>query len=193
MKTLLTLAAFILGSFFSIQAQNLINNGDFENWRQSGSNPASWKIATNKANPFFEQGKDKQQGNYLRLMETNPEGSKAKSIENGTDINIASAGTYELSFKVKGKVGLRYAALTIKGERPGSKDQTPTNHFVSFGNKYRSVTEFADWTEVKTTIVVPATATFSSEYRLFISWSDHRLTAPACDFFMDDVKLVKIN
>jgi len=191
MKTLFTFAAIFLSTCFAIQAQNLIQNGDFENWKRTGGNPASWQISYKLETASFEHTKDKQQGNYVRLKEMNPEGPKARRFQNTTDINIAAAGTYEVSFRVKGKVGLRAVVLARKGENPVTNSASPTNHFYSFSKTYPANTEVADWTEVVATIVVPETATFAPDYRLHISWSDHRLTAPACDFYIDDVKLVR--
>jgi hypothetical protein len=191
MKTLFTLAAIIFSTCFATQAQNLIQNGDFENWKRTGTNPPSWQISYKLETASFEHTKDKQQGNYVRLKEMNPEGPKARRFQNTTDINIAAAGTYEVSFKVKGKVGLRAVVLTRKSENPVTNAASPTNHFYSFSKTYPANTDVADWTEVVATIVVPETATFAPDYRLHISWSDHRLTAPACDFYIDDVKLVR--
>ncbi|MDX9747166.1 MAG: hypothetical protein RBT57_01565 [Paludibacter sp.] len=193
MKTRFTLAILILSTCFTLQAQNLIENGDFENWKRTGANPASWQTSFNKESATFEYTKDKKQGNYVRLKEMNPEGPKARRFQNTTDINIAAAGSYEVSFKVKGKVGLRAVVLARKGENPVTNAASPTNHFYSFSKTYPANTEVAEWTEVVATIVVPETASFGPDYRLHISWSDHRLTAPACDFYIDDVKLIKIN
>lgn len=192
MKKLLIIALCLFSVTALLQAQNLIQNGDFESWRQTGGNPASWQISFNREQASFEHTKDKQQGNYVRLKEMNPEGPKARRFQNTTDIAITSAGTYEVSFKVKGKVGLRAVVLARKGENPVTNAASPTNHFYSFSKTYPAITEVADWTEVVATIVVPETASFGNDYRLHISWSDHRLTAPACDFFLDDVKLVKV-
>jgi hypothetical protein len=188
--------AFIIGILLwaatILPAQNLIKNGDFENWKQTAGNPASWQISYNREQASFEHTKDKQQGNYVHLKEMNPEGPKARRFQNTTDINIPSAGTYEVTFKVKGKVGLRAVVLARKGENPVTNAASATNHFYSFSKTYAANTEVADWTEVVATIVVPETATFAPDYRLHISWSDHRLTAPACDFFLDDVKVIKV-
>jgi hypothetical protein len=193
MKTRLILAFTILSTAYTLQAQNLIKNGDFEDWKRTGANPASWQISYKLETASFEHTKDKQQGNFVRLKEMNPEGPKARRFQNTTDIDIATAGTYEVSFKVKGKVGLRAVVLARKGENPVTNTASATNHFYSFSKTYAANTEVADWTEVVATIVVPETATFAPDYRLHISWSDHRLTAPACDFFIDDIKLIKKN
>lgn len=193
MKKNLIISTILLISGLFLQAQNLIKNGDFEDWKRTGANPAPWQISYNRETASFEHTKDKQQGNYVRLKEMNPEGPKARRFQNTTDINIESAGTYEVSFKVKGKVGLRAVVLARKGETPVTNAQSATNHFYSFSKTYPAITEVADWTEVIATIVVPQTATFASDYRLHISWSDHRLTAPACDFYIDDVKVIKTN
>lgn len=176
-----------------LPAQNLIKNGNFEDWKRTGSNPASWQISYNKETASFEHTKDKQQGNYVRLKEMNPEGPKARRFQNTTDINIESAGIYEVSFKVKGKVGLRAVVIARKGENPVTHKSSENNHFYSFSRTYPAITEVADWTEVIATIEVPETATFANDYRLHISWSDHRLSAPACDFYMDDVKVIRKN
>jgi hypothetical protein len=189
MKKIFTITAILFIASTLLQAQNLIQNGDFENWKRTGANPAFWQTSFNKEVATFEHTKDKQQGNYVRLKEMNPEGPKARRFQNTTDIDIASAGTYEVSFKVKGKVGLRAVVLTRKGENPVTNTNSATNHFYSFGKTYPAITEVADWTEVVAKIVVPETASFANDYRLHISWSDHRLTAPACDFYIDDVKL----
>jgi len=192
MKTLFTLAAISLSTCFSLQAQNLIQNGDFEDWKRTGTNPPGWQASYNKQHATFEHTKDKAQGNYVRLKEMGPEGPKARRFQNATNINIASAGTYEVTFKVKGQVALRAVVLALKDVMPITNKSSEANHLYSFSKSYPAVTEVPEWTEVMATIEVPATATFSPEYRLYISWSDHRLTAPACDFFIDDIKLVKI-
>ncbi len=89
-------------------------------------------------------------------------------------------------------MGVRAVVLARNGENPVTNAASATNHFYSFSKTYPANTEVADWTEVVAKIGVPETATFANDYRLHISWSDHKLTAPACDFFIDDVKLVRL-
>lgn len=173
------------------QAQNLIQNGDFENWKNTVSNPASWQSNSNKETAAFEYVKDKNQGNVLHLKELDPSAPKARRFQNTTNIDISSAGTYKVSFKVKGNVGLRAVVLARKGENPSTKDQSATNHTASI-KSYPSGTMIDEWTEVSVLIVIPETATFANDYRFHISWSHHSATAPACDFYIDDVKLEKI-
>jgi hypothetical protein len=193
MKKLAFIFGIVLSATSLLTAQNLIQNGDFENWKRTGSNPAFWQTSFDKQVATFEYTKDKQQGNYVRLKEMNPEGPKARRFQNTTNIDIQSAGTYEVSFKVKGKVGLRAVVLARSGENPITNAASATNHFYSFSKTYPAITEVADWTEVVASIVVPESASFGNDYRLHISWSDHRLTAPACDFYIDDVKVIKTN
>jgi hypothetical protein len=71
MKKLLFIVGIVLSATSLLPAQNLIQNGDFEDWKRTGSNPASWQISYNRETASFEHNKDKQQGNFVRLKEMN--------------------------------------------------------------------------------------------------------------------------
>jgi len=191
MKKHLIITTIIFSLSMLTQAQNLIKNGDFENWKNTASNPASWQPNNNAQTAAFECTNDKTRGNTLHLKELESSAPKARRFQNTTNIDISSAGTYKVSFKVKGNVGLRAVVLARKGENPSTKDQSAINHTASI-KSYPSGTMIDEWTEVSTQIVVSETATFANDYRLHISWSHHSASAPACDFYIDDVKLEKI-
>lgn len=166
MKKLFILSVFVISTGILIQAQNLIQNGDFENWKRVTAQPGSW-LTNGGLNTNFLYAKDKKQGNCVQLTDSESSEVKARRFQNTTNIDIASAGTYEVSFKVKGNVGLRAVVLAKKGENPATGKQTDINHSALI-NGYSSGTMVENWTEVKTIIEVPKTTTFADDYRLHL-------------------------
>lgn len=173
-------------------AQNLITNGGFETWTVNDpltNMPASWARGAGTVGTHYFHATDAVQGNIMRLKD-NVGSAGAKRFNTTTDFSISAEGTYRVTFKVKGDVGLRFVALVKGTASPSSSAQSATNHFTNIIG-YTSPTEVPEWTTVETDIVVPSNATFGDDYRLHLSWS-HSTTTLYCDFYIDDIRLEKL-
>lgn len=207
MKKIFILIVIICCASINLKAQNLVSNGNFENWTYVKKNisggdslvmPDSWARGAGSVGTNYLLANDPAQGNVLQLVDALGT-SGARRFNTTADFSILTEGTYRVSFKVKGNVGLR-ALILVKGATggsytggaPGTSIQTATNHFTIISD-YPSGTNVADWTTLKYDITVPSTATFGTDYRLHISWSSSSTTKPACDFLIDDIKFQKLS
>jgi hypothetical protein len=191
MKKFLLSTILLCCTAIGIHAQNLVTNGGFETWTVNEpltNMPASWARGAGTVGTHYLFATDPVQGNVLRLKD-NIAPAGAKRFHTTANFSIQTEGTYRVTFKVKGDVGLRFVALTQGTTSPSSSAQTATNHFTNITN-YPSPTTVSDWTTVQTDIIVPSTATFADDYRLNFSWS-HSTTSLLCDFYIDDISLVK--
>jgi hypothetical protein len=202
MKKILILAIVVFTAGLSAVAQNLVANGDFENWTpivqgtqgDSLVMPDGWLRGAGAMGTNYQYATDPVQGNVLRLID-NVDPAKARRFNTTTNFSISTEGTYRVSFKVKGDVGLRFVALVKGTASPSSSSSSSaqgiTNHFTNIAG-YPSPTVVSDWTTVQTDIVVPSTATFGDDYRFHISWS-HSTTTLFCDFLIDDISVAKLS
>lgn len=186
-KLLLTTMIFCLSATM-IFAQNLITNGDFVTWTNTAAMPNNWDRGAGTVGTHYLHATDPVQGNILRLKD-NVGNAGAKRFHTTANFSISTEGTYRVTFKVKGDVGLRFVALVKGTTAPSSSTQSATNHYTNITG-YTSPTPVNDWTTVQTDIIVPSSATFGDDYRLHISWS-HSTTTLYCDFYIDDISLVK--
>lgn len=191
MKKILLSLMFCCLSATMIFAQELITNGGFETWTVNEpltNMPASWARGAGTVGTHYLYETDPVQNNVLRLKD-NVGNAGAKRFNTTTNFSILTEGTYRVTFKVKGDVGLRFVALVKGTTSPSSSAQSATNHFTNITG-YTSPTVVSDWTTVQTDIIVPSSATFGDDYRFHISWS-HSTTTLYCDFLIDDVSIVK--
>jgi len=191
MNKIFTLAFVLFATAFPVVAQNMVTNSGFDTWTVNDpltNMPASWARGAGTVGTHYLYATDPVQGNILRLKD-NVGNAGAKRFNTTADFSVLTEGTYRVSFKVKGDVGLRFVALVKGTTAPSSAAQSATNHFTNITG-YTSPTVVSDWTTVETDIEVPSTATFGEDYRLHISWS-HSTTTLYCDFYIDDIMLVK--
>lgn len=185
-KTLLVFMVTLCIGF--AHGQNMISNGNFETWTVADpltALPEGWTRGAGTIGTHYLYATDATRGNVLRL--TDPTSAASKRFSSDTQLNIPEAGTYTVSFWVKGTVRLRYVAL-VKGTASPANTASITNHYTTITG-YTSG-EVVEWTKVETDIVVPTTATFGSDYKLHIVWSN-TTTSNVSDFLMDEVSLVK--
>ncbi|MDX9747167.1 MAG: choice-of-anchor J domain-containing protein [Paludibacter sp.] len=191
MKKFLLSACMLCLAATAMYAQNLVTNSGFETWTVNEpltNMPDSWARGAGTVGTHYLYATDAVQGNVLRLKD-NIAPAGAKRFNTTANFSVLTEGTYRVTFKVKGDVGLRFIALVKGTASPSSSSQTATNHFTNVAG-YPSPTVVSDWTTVQTDIAVPSTATFGDDYRLHISWS-HSTTSLLCDFLIDDISLVK--
>ncbi|GAB1416160.1 hypothetical protein MASR2M117_15660 [Paludibacter sp.] len=171
-------------------AQNLLTNGNFETWTSTASSmPNSWDKGAGAVNTNYFYATDPGQGNVLQLVDALNQ-SLARRFHTTANFSVADEGTYRVTFKVKGNVGLR-AVILVKGTAsPNTNTQSATNHYTLI-TEYPSGTIVSDWTTLQYDIVVPETATFGDDYKLHFSWSSSDASKPSCDFYIDDISLVK--
>lgn len=169
--------------------QNLVQNGDFEIWtNKTTAMPDFWARGAGSWGTNYQYATDPEQGNVLRLTDTDPTTISARRFNPTLNINIQSAGIFRVSFKVKGNVGLRAVVLYLGTGTPNTSVASATNH-VNTITDYPSGTILNDWTSLQYDISVPTDATFSPDYKLHISWSSHLTSKPVCDFYIDDISL----
>lgn len=203
MRKFLIIAIVIFSASISVVAQNLVANGNLEAWtyvRQglSGDSlvmPDNWSRGSGAMGTNYTLATDTERGNVLRLNDADGTTVAARRFSSLTNINIPEAGSYRVSFWVKGNVGLR-AVILVKGTTaPSTSAQSATNHFTTISNYVSGTANVTSWTKVSADINVPSTATFGDDYRLHLSWSISTGTAPrpVCDFMMDDIVLQKSN
>jgi hypothetical protein len=169
--------------------ENLTPNGDFEIWpNPTSAMPNFWTSFSNTYRNFYFHATDPEQGNVLHLKDTIPSGVTARRFNTTGFVNIASAGVYRITFKVKGNVGLRGVVLLLGTGTPNVTTASAINHVAPI-TEYPSGTMVDEWTTLQYDISVPADATFSTDYKLHISWSSSLSSKPVCDFYIDDIKL----
>lgn len=171
-------------------AQNLIYNGDFELWSNQSNMPDSIARGAGAVGTNYFYATDTEKGNVLSLIDTIASSVSARRFHSLTPISINSAGTYTVSFYVKGNVGLRSIVLTKGTGSPSTVTASATNHIATI-SVYPSGTVVNSWTFVSVDVIVPATATFGDDYRLHISWSSSSTAKPICNFLIDDIRLVR--
>ncbi|GAB1416159.1 hypothetical protein MASR2M117_15650 [Paludibacter sp.] len=198
MKKVLILTGFLYCIGLLIHAQNLVTNSDFENWTYTGQSgdslamPNTWARGAGTVGTHYFYTTDSERGNVLQLVDPVSESVGAKRFHSLANINIQDAGTYRVSFWVKGNVGLRAVVLTKGTGGPNTNTQSATNHYTAL-SAYPSGTNITNWTKVTTDIMVPSTATFGDDYRFHISWSSSSTSKPVCDFLIDDIIIQKLS
>lgn len=203
MRKFLIIAIVIFSASISAVAQNLVANGNFEAWtyvRQglSGDSlvmPDNWSRGSGAMGTNYILATDTERGNVLHLVDADGTTVAARRFSSLTNISIPEAGSYRVSFWVKGNVGLRAVVLVKGTTAPVTNAQSATNHFTTISNYVSGAANVTSWTKVSADINVPSTATFGDDYRLHLSWSISTGTAPrpVCDFMMDDIVLQKTN
>lgn len=169
--------------------ENLAPNGDFEIWTNpTAAMPSNWASFSNTYGFFYFHATDPVQGNVLQLKDIDPAGVTARRFNTTGFINIASAGVYRVTFKVKGNVGLRGVVLLLGTGTPNVTTSSAINHVAPI-TEFPSGTMVNEWRTLQYDITVPADATFSTDYKLHISWSSSVSSKPVCDFYIDDIKL----
>lgn len=142
----LTCLAFVL----VLNAQNLLPNGDFENWEKKSRVPKGW-ITTKKVS-VFSKSSDAYSGKNSWQIKYVPE-EKNKHVRFTFDGNITlTAGTYDLKFYAKGIASIRFINLTKAGEKIGS--QASDVNFL--GTPLLKKIQSQDWKEYKTAFAIPA-------------------------------------
>lgn len=121
----------------TVLANNLINNGGFEEWTEDGA-PTEWKSTTTAGNATLVQSSDAYSGNYAVQIEGNASSNKRLGHKEIT----LKAGTYNVHFYAK--------AATAEGGsvRPGYTPVTDgkVGSYV-YGNYVNDLT-VATWVEV---------------------------------------------
>lgn len=191
MKRSIFITLFCVLSLYS-QTQNLLTNSDFEIWTDQQAMPDSWARGAGAFGIQYLYVADAQRNNVIRLNEPDENNILSRRFHSLTNISIASAGTYRVSFWVKGNVGLRAVVLTKGDAAPSTNKQSATNHATVITN-YPSGTQVAEWTKVTYDIIVPSSATFGNDYRLHISWSSNTAPLQKCDFLIDDIQLIRLS
>lgn len=203
MKKLLIIVIAVFAVALSAVAQNLLTNGNFENWTpivqgtkgDSLVMPNNWIRGAGAMGTNYQYATDPQGGNVLRLID--PDGATVTARRFSSDnINITESGVYRATFWVKGNVGLR-AVILVKGTgAPSTSTQSATNHFTNIIGYVSGTANLENWTKVTADINVPSTATLGDDYRLHLSWSISSPSTPprvTCDFFIDDIALQKLS
>lgn len=168
---------------------NLALNGDFEIWtNKTTAMPDNWARGAGTWGIHYLYATDTEQGNVLHLTEPDPATVSARRFNPTGYINIQSAGVYRVTFKVKGNLGLRAVVLLLGTGTPNTSVASAINH-VNTIIDYPSGTIVDEWTTLQYDISVPAEATFSTDYKLHISWSSSLTSKPVCDFYIDDITL----
>lgn len=191
MKKSILITLICVLSLYS-QAQNLITNSDFEVWTDQQAMPDSWARGAGSFGVQYLYATDAQRNNVIRLNEPDENIISSRRFHSLTNISIPSAGTYRVSFWVKGNVGLRAVVLTKGDAAPSTNKQSATNH-ATLITGYPSGTQVAEWTKISTDIIVPSSATFGDDYRLHISWSSNTAPLQKCDFLIDDVQVIRLS
>ncbi|MDX9747168.1 MAG: hypothetical protein RBT57_01575 [Paludibacter sp.] len=198
---ILTIALCTLA--LAVAAQNIVSNGNFENWTYIHKNiagadslamPDNWLRGAGALGVNYLQENDVERGKVLRLVDADGATVNARRFSS-TNIGIAESGVYRVSFWVKGNVGLR-AVVLVKGTgAPSTNTQSATNHFTTITGFVSGTANLSSWTKVTADINVPTTATLGEDYRLHLSWSISTGTAPrpTVDFVVDDIVLQKLS
>ena len=121
----------------TVLANNLINNGGFEEWTEKGA-PTEWKSTTTAGNATLVQSSDAYSGNYAVQIEGNASSNKRLGHKEIT----LKAGTYNVHFYAK--------AATAEGGsvRPGYTPVTDGKvGTYAYGNYVNDLT-VATWVEV---------------------------------------------
>ncbi len=189
MKTILLSAFILCVTAMGMHAQNLVTNGGFETWTDTGNMPDSWARGSGAWGVQYYYVTDGTQGNVLRLADLTSTSVSARRFNTTANFSVLTEGVYRVTFKVKGNVGLRAVVLVKGTTSPSTASQSATNHFT-LTPEYPSGTNVADWTTLQYDINVPSTATFGTDYRLHFSWSSSLSAKPVCDFLIDDISLV---
>lgn len=203
MKKILILAIAVFAAGFSVAAQNIVSNGNFENWTYIHKNiagadslamPDNWIRGAGTMGVNYFQENDAERGKVLRLVDADGVAVTARRF-NSSNINISESGVYRVSFWVKGNVGLRAVVLVKGTTAPNTSTQSATNHTTTITGYISGAANVTSWTKVTADISVPSTATLGDDYRLHLSWSISTGTAPRplCDFVIDDISLVKLS
>jgi hypothetical protein len=198
---ILTIALFIAA--IGAGAQNLVTNGNFENWTYVHKNiagqdslamPDNWIRGAGAMGVNYFQENDAERGKVLRLVDSDGTTVTARRFSS-SNLNIAESGVYRVSFWVKGNVGLRAVVLVKGTATPSTSAQSATNHTTTITGFVSGTANLTSWTKVTTDINVPSTATFGDDYRLHLSWSISTGTVPriTCDFVVDDIVLQKLS
>lgn len=172
----------------TFNAENLAVNGDLQTWTNKAAMPNNWTRGAGSWGVNYFHDTDPIQGNVLRLVDSDPATVTARRFNTSGNINIASAGVFRVSFKVKGNVGLRGVVLLQGTGTPNVSTSSATNHLATIVD-YPSGTLLEEWTTLAYNIVVPETATYASDYKLHISWSSSSSSKPTCHFYIDDIIL----
>jgi len=169
---------------------NLAVNGNFGTWTNTtAAMPGNWTSFSNTYGKYYFHATDPAQGNVLHLKDTDPADIAARRFYTTGFINISSAGVYRVTFKVKGNVGLRGVVLLLGSGTPNVTTSSAINHVAPIA-EYPSGTIIDEWKTLQYDISVPADATFSTDYRMHISWSSSLSSKPICDFLIDDISLL---
>lgn len=116
-----------------IDGENLLPNGDFEQW--SGNTPVNWKSSTTASNATLSQSTDAHAGSYAVKITHDATANKRMAYKEIT----LKAGTYFLSFYVK-------AASGTTSVRPGYTnvlENGKANSTYTYGNYVNDIT--TDW------------------------------------------------
>jgi hypothetical protein len=203
MRKLLILTFAILTAGIAALAQNIVSNGNFENWTYVHQNiagtdslamPDNWIRGAGAMGVNYFQATDSERGKVLQLVDADGATVTARRFSS-SNINIAESGVYRVSFWVKGNVGLRAVVLVKGTAAPNTSTQSATNHTTTITGYISGTANISSWTKVTADINVPSTATLGDDYRLHISWSISTGTAPRplCDFVVDDIMLQKLS
>lgn len=180
---------FIVVSINGIFSQNLIDNGNFEQWKKQTVLPDGWKQGAGALGVQYKYANDPKNGNCLHLIDSVPGLVSARRFSSKKLISISKPGTYQISFLVKGLVGLRAVVLVKGDEAPKTNLNSAINHSSLIAG-YKKPVQLDDWTKVTTELIVPETAEFGDDYKLHISWSNSNPNA-ICDFFIDNIEILK--
>jgi hypothetical protein len=202
-KYVVTLTLMFWIGISNLFSQNLVTNGNFENWTYVHKNiagedslamPDNWIRGAGAMGTNYFQENDTERGKVLRLVDADGATVTARRFSS-SNINISESGVYRVSFWVKGNVGLR-AVILVKGTgAPATNAQSAINHYTTITGYVSGAANITSWTKVTADINVPSTATFGNDYRLHLSWSISTGTAPrpVCDFVVDEISLVKLS
>lgn len=191
MKKGLRFIVFTCFLAINLHSQNLLTNGGFDQWTLPAAElPTAWARGAGAWNTNYKFATDATQGNVLYLRDTISGTAAARRFHYNSYLNIENGATYRVTFKVKGNVGLRAVVLVKGTTSPNTSTQSATNRFASLSD-YASTTVVDDWTTVQCDIEVPSDASFGSDTRFHISWS-HSTTTKLCNFYIDDIQLVKL-
>lgn len=189
MKTRFLLLFFSICSYVSLQAQELMINGDMENWK---SNEVEGQIVYDKVpvgyttialavNIFKATAPAHSGNNCLQMWNDGTEASQHKRF--GTPSATLAAGEYMASFWLKGKGTLRWVALTKDGVTPGGTSSGSGNYP---GTGTFGALDFAEWTKNVVTFTIPEgdEGSYSVNFSYLNSAFDDK------PFIMDDISLI---
>ena len=150
---------------------NYLSNSGFESW--NGSTPVDWKSTTTASNATLSQSTDAHSGSYSVLVAGNASQNKRLASKEYT----LPAGTYVMSFYVKGEGQVRPGYVPVTDGKVGS---------YVYRNDYAS-TKAGEWTLVTYEFTLDAETTVN----LVVMNPKTSTYATASDKLIDDITLTK--